>query len=105
MSKIPEGSVERYTLHVKLSGGATLKASKWTLKVKAWREITIEKADAIEMADDLYDFYVDTAKTGRGELRAHLLIDTPDSDYKGGLRPQIILLPLIGVDGRPDIVI
>lgn len=105
MSKIPKGSVERYTLQVKLSGGVTLKSASWKLKVKAWGEVVIEKADAIEMDDDIYDFYVDTAQTGRGELRANLIIDTPDSDYPEGVRPQIILLPLIGVDGKPDIVI
>ena len=105
MAKIPEGSVERYTLEKKSIEGVSLESAAWEIRVKAWKEIVIEKKDAIDNGDGTYDFFVDTALTGRGELRAVLSVSAPDSDYPQGLRKVGVLVPIVDKDGEPDVVV
>ena len=50
--------------------------------------ITINKEDAIRLADDQYKVYVDTAKIDKGVVWMQLLIDMIDVDYASGVRPQ-----------------
>lgn len=90
MAKIPLGSVERYSITMKPIGLSNLRDTRWYVKVRARQEITIDKKNAIFIDKDTYDIFVDTNLIGKGEIKMRLYIDIIDSDYDGGLRPQVV---------------
>ena len=63
-----KGSVEPFIITMPTIEGSSLASASWKLKVWASECITINKSDAIRIADDQYKVYVDTApyRQGRG---------------------------------------
>lgn len=84
-----KGSVEAFIITMPTIGGSSLASASWKLKVWASECITINKSEAIHIADDQYKVYIDTSLIGKGIVRMQLVIDMIDVDYAGGLRPQM----------------
>lgn len=84
-----KGSVEPFIITMPTIEGSSLATASWKLKVWASECITINKSEAICIADDQYKVYVDTALIGKGVVGMQLLIDMIDVDYPGGVRPQM----------------
>ena len=84
-----KGSVEPFIITMPTIESSSLSSASWRLKVWASECITIDKSEAIRIADDQYKVYVDTAKIGKGVVWMQLVIDMIDVDYAGGVRPQM----------------
>lgn len=83
------GSVEPFIITMPTIEGSSLASASWKLKVWASECITINKSEAIRIADDQYKVYVDTSLIGKGAVWMQLLIDMIDVDYASGVRPQM----------------
>jgi hypothetical protein len=83
------GSVEAFIITMPTIEGSSLASASWKLKVWASECITINKSEAIRIADDQYKVYVHTALTGKGVVWMQLVIDMIDVDYPSGVRPQM----------------
>lgn len=84
-----KGSVEPFIITMPTIEGSSLATASWKLKVWASECISINKSEAIRIADDQYKVYVDTALIGKGVVGMQLLIDMIDVDYPSGVRPQM----------------
>lgn len=89
MGTVILGSQERYTIQMEPVGISSLKSAQWEVKVRAAREYTIPKSEAIYVNDNQYDVIVDSSRVGVGPLTILLYIYIADSDSPKGVRLQI----------------
>lgn len=100
--KLFKGTIAPMNISLNKFGALSMSQYDFTIYAycHSYAVIKIDKAVAIRMDDDNYMFFVDTAKTGVGQLRFAVKALIPDPNMPNLVRPEV----LDDIDSGYDVV-
>lgn len=89
-----EGSIIPFNISLTKFGPISMAQYDFTIYAfcSPQKIVEIPKGEALCVNDDNYMFWVDTSKTGSGNLRFTIKALIPDTDYPDKVRPEIVEL-------------
>lgn len=90
-SIIYEGSIIPFNISLTKFGPISMAQYDFTIYASCSPQkiVEIPKSEALCVNDDNYMFWLDTSKTGSGNLRFAVVASVPDTDYPDKVRPEI----------------
>lgn len=87
---VAKGTIIKLAVSIELPSGLTMDDIDFECKFSVTlNSQTIKKSEMVRNDENSYTCFLDTNNIGRGEIWIEATAYLPDTDYEGGIRPEV----------------